>query len=229
MTNFRKRYDDNGNEIGGYRVPFEDIPEDFIIKDFTKDIPKLNTASQLMALNHLYQTDSMPPFVDKDIEYIRSSLRELALSYVVSADTLRQQFHQSIKPISDSNDGCTFNPCYHEPCGYCCRHAVELLLKYFIYVATLDVNKISKTHKINDLWLLFKSYYTDDFTKFDSFISLLTQMDEDGSRLRYGCNNKGQPYSLKSYIYDIDALVDDTKCLFNLMYKIRCKGDENNG
>lgn len=209
----RPIYDVMGNEIGQKSVLFGELPEDYKFRDCTQKLSVLNLTSELTAMNVLLKKGTI-----SDIEYQICSFRELALDYIVSADKLREAFHDGIKVV---NGGHFFNPRFFIPCAYACRHAIELLLKYAILSKTRNLDVLKSNHWIEKLWVEFQKYYTDErISKLQQFIDMLKVIDDDGIKLRYGFDKNGSPYSIESYAFDIDALMDNTGYFFDTVYEI---------
>lgn len=209
----RPIYDAMGNEIGWKRVLFGELPEDYKFRDCTHKLSVLNLTSELAAMNVLLKRGTIP-----DIKYQICSFRKLALDYVVSADKLREAFHDGIKA---DNGGHSFNPRFFIPCAYACRHAIELLLKYAILSKTRNLDVLKNNHWIEKLWVEFQKHYTDErISKLQQFIDMLKVIDGDGIKLRYGFDNQGNPYPTESYIFDIDALMDNTGYFFDTLNDI---------
>ena len=206
-------YDKNGNEIGQKSVLFGELPDDYEFKDCTCKPSVLNLTSELMAMNVLLNKNMIP-----DIEYQIHSFRELALDYVVSADKLREAFHNGIKSI---NGGYSFNPRFFIPCAYACRHSIELLLKYAILLKTRNLDVLKSNHWIEKLWIEFQNHYTDErISMLQQFINMIKVIDDDGIKLRYNFDKNGNPYSIDSYYFDVDILMDNTKYFFNVVDEI---------
>lgn len=212
MPEKRYDFDSDGKIIGCRSVLFEDVRDDYELQDFTTSISAENTYSQVMALNILHTHQNEFPMINLSANsYQEGALHELAIDYIVSASSLQKVFRSSLTGIS-------FNPHYFLPCAYCCRHAVELLLKYGIFRKTKSVNSIKKNHWLAKLWPVFRSYYIDErVDKFDEYIGWLILLDDDGSKLRYGFDNQGNPYSIDSYMFNLDVLVDDSKYFFDVI------------
>ena len=209
----RPIYDAMGNEIGRKSVLFGELPEDYEFRDCTQKLSVLNLTSELTAMNSLLKKGTI-----SDIEYQIYSFYELALDYIVSADKLRESFHDEIKTVNGVH---LFKPRVFIPCAYACRHAIELLLKYAILLKTRNLYVLKSNHWIEKLWVEFQKHYTDErISKLQRFIDMLKVIDDDGIKLRYGFDKSGIPYPIESYSFDIDILMDNTGYFFDIVDEI---------
>ena len=209
----RPIFDHNGNEIGCKSVLFGELSDDYDFKDCTHRLSALNLTSELTAMNVLLENGTI-----SDVEYQIHSFHELALDYIASADKLRTAFHDGIKTI---NNGHSFNPRFFIPCAYACRHAIELLFKYAILSKTRNLDILKSNHWIEKLWVEFQKHYTDErISKLQRFIDMLKVIDDDGIKLRYGFDKNGSPYSIESYAFDIDILMNNTGYFFDTVDEI---------
>ena len=136
MPEKRYDFDSDGKIIGCHTVLFEDIRADYELQDFTQAISANDTYSQVMGLNIIQNHRNEFPMLNlSSTFYQEGALYALATDYIVAASTLQKVFHSSLTGVS-------FNSHYFLPSAYCCRHAVELLIKYGIFRKTKSVDSI---------------------------------------------------------------------------------------
>ena len=201
-------YDENGCPIRGVAVPFEEIPEEYEVKTIKltkfKDISYLGFVRELSEHSSDFQNmlKSNEDSVGADI------LSHLAYDYLASAIDLQKSV------TNDRNGPYLVASHYVIPCIFCCRHAIELKLKQCIY-------KVSKekpsNHKIFNLWSIITSKKSGTgIDKLNSFIAEVDSMDENEIVMRYGID-KNLRLLKEKYLIDIDALIQNTKYLFNVL------------
>lgn len=101
------------------------------------------------------------------------------------------------------------------PYMYICRHIIELIFKY-----KLERNKqcIIKGHVINDLWQECKKIEDiNNLCEYDELIELLTILDDNGQKLRYIKDNKGNIFDNNPIFLNIDLIYLDTIKLKDLL------------
>lgn len=101
------------------------------------------------------------------------------------------------------------------PYMYICRHIIELIFKY-----KLERNKqgVIKGHVINDLWQECKKIEDiNNLCEYDELIELLTILDDNGQKLRYIKDNKGNIFDNNPIFLNIDLIYLDTIKLKDLL------------
>ena len=205
----RTFYDQNGKPIRWVHLPFEEIQEDYNIKSIRlkkfKDVSYLGAIKKLSLtskdFNNLYNNTKEGFAVD--------ILSRLALDYLKSAIKLQD----AIKNERNFEDIIVVS-FYVIPCIFCCRHAVELKLKQVLFEKNKERNP---NHTIYELWQkLVEETKSDRIKKLDPFIKDIDKMDKNEIVMRYGLN-KNYELLKEDYLIDIDALIDNTKYLFNSM------------
>ncbi len=186
-------------------IPFKDIPNDFqinsILNNRMKDITYQGIMRQLKDydenFNQLYKRA-------KDNIGIQM-LSISALNYLLSAISLYEHVLEDRKEMKFTN--------YLIPCLFCCRHSIELKLKECLCMLT---DERPKNHNILELWLKLTRIINNKVVLiFDSFIKEINEMDENELVMRYGVN-KDLEIMNERYLIDIDALIQNTKYLFNI-------------
>lgn len=205
----RTFYDQNGKPIRWVHLPFEEIQEDYNIKSIRlkkfKDVSYLGAIKKLSLtskdFNNLYNNTKEGFAVD--------ILSRLALDYLKSAIKLQD----AIKNERNFEDIIVVS-FYVIPCIFCCRHAVELKLKQVLFEKNKERNP---NHTIYELWQkLVEETKSDRIKKLDPFIKDIDKMDKNEIVMRYGLN-KNYELLKEDYLIDIDALIYNTKYLFNSM------------
>lgn len=149
-----------------------------------------------------------------DISYNKMSLSQLSWEYLVSADILREEWHKSM--VYKEGQLQSYNPCIFIPCAYLCRHSLELKLKELICRLSPE-NKIVTGHDFQKLWKKLIDICPDPrLQKIEPVILDMRELDDDGMKLRYSLDKQGQSYSGKSYYFDADILVDNTKYCYKI-------------
>lgn len=125
--------------------------------------------------------------------------KEVVLSYAnalncIAASILNQN-HSSAAFIEFRVDSLTI------PFIFIARHTVELALKYMCRL--LDIECLNR-HSLMSLWdkilkrlAEFESIQDGDMDDIKTFISVMEELDCDGSHARYSKNNKGELYNVR--------------------------------
>ena len=93
------------------------------------------------------------------------------------------------------------------PFLFLCRHTIELAIKYALDITKINIPK--KEHHISKLWKLFvdrnRELFDENDTKIiqriDTLISVLCEVDDDGSHMRYATSNDDLLYRVKPFFY----------------------------
>ena len=104
---------------------------------------------------------------------------------------------------------------YVIPCAYCCRHAVELYLKYCALVKGLTPKKLI-CHKITDLWNMIDEKDIPHYNEITTYIKELDIIDENGMALRYGLN-KSFDIPNEDFQFNIDIMICNAMYLINVL------------
>lgn len=201
-------YDDKGKLVKGVAIPFEEIPEEYEIKTIKltqfKDISYLGFVRELSERS----SDFIEILEDNEDAVGADILSHLAYDYLQSAIVLQKSV------VEDRNGPYLIASHFVIPCIFCCRHAIELKLKQCIY----DVSKEkSPEHIIINLWNKITSKKSGiGISKLNSFILEVNSMDENEIVMRYGID-KSLKLLKEKYMIDIDALIQNTKYLFNVL------------
>lgn len=204
----RAFYDKNGNLVRSVAIPFEEILEEYEIKPIKlskfKDISYLGFIRELSE----HSTDFKELFKDDEDAIGVDILSHLSYDYLQSAISLQ-------KYISDDRNGPNIVVSHYViPCIFCCRHAIELKLKQCIY--NICKEKMN-THIIIDLWnKIIDKKNGKGLNNLNSFIQEINSIDENEIVMRYGLD-KNLKLLREKYLIDIDALIDNTKYLFNVL------------
>ena len=203
----RKFYDENGKWVRSVAIPFEEIPEEFIVKSIKLD--KFKDLSYLGIIKHLSEESSDfkememndEKFIGEDI------LSHLSMDYLQTAIQLRKSI------VEDRMKPNLVVSYYVIPCLFCCRHAIELKLKQCIFK---NNNEKAKTHNIKKLWDMIKNKTKSLTNKIESFIYEINEMDENEIVMRYGLD-KNLKLLKEKYMIDVDVVISNTMYLFNEM------------
>ena len=201
-------YDEDGRPIRSVAIPFEEIQEEYeistIFLDGFKDVSYLGFIRELSECS-----DDFKKILKGDESAVGADiLSHLAYDYLKSAIILQ-------KAIKDDRCGPNIIVSYYViPCIFCCRHAIELKLKQCVY----NINKeTTNNHIIIDLWESIVCKKTGKgIDKLNKFIQEVNAMDENEIVMRYGLD-KNLKLLKEKYLIDIDALIENTKYLFNVM------------
>lgn len=201
-------YDEKGKPYRSVAVPFEETPEDYEVKPIKlknfKDISYLGFIRELPE-----HSDEFKAILNNDEGAVGADvLSHLAYDYLQSAICLQKGV------IVDRNSSVLVASHYVVPCIFCCRHAIELKLKQCVY----DISKEKvNNHTIIDLWERIKNKKTGSgLIKLNAFIEEINEMDGNEIVMRYGLD-KNLKLLKEKYMIDIDALIENTKYLFNVL------------
>ena len=159
----RERKYDNGT-TGMIDLPYDNIPDDYQMMSCLTNDCDLSYAGVMKSLKEMY----------KDKIFDKGS-HELGIEFQDNAwysqeTTLHQSrdFLESARFLGNGvhvDRGQDIVSYYTIPCAYCCRHAVELYLKYCALVKGIDHRKLI-SHNITDLWNILDERNIPYYDKF---------------------------------------------------------------
>ncbi len=191
-----------------YKFQFKDGFNDKTIRDF-----------QILSLSPAY----------KDEFKIDGSEKEFIESYIKAAEILAENCrikNPAIKQI-------VFDYSLAIPCIFCCRQAIELVIK-----RCLNNYKVSykRNHKINDLWNLLKKKLEEQdindkdqtvLNDMDSFIKIICFFDNDNStKLRYPDAEEGVQEQEKLCLVNTNLIVITSRGFVKHLLVINPNDDE---
>lgn len=198
---------------GGVSLPYENIPDNFDLKSCLTNGYDLSYSGFMKALSDKYKDKVFgssyelgAEFQDKDW-YGQEVTEHQAFDFLESAILLRNGLNY------ERDKGVVSH--YTIPCAFCCRHSVELFLKYCALVKGIDTKKLI-CHKISDLWNILDEKTIPRFTELSSFISELDVIDENGMALRYGLNTSFDAPK-ENFQFNVDAMILNTMYLINVL------------
>ena len=199
----RERYDDNGNLIGYCRMVFDEMPDDYQIKKVILE-DKVYDLSYLGVMKHLRDNNVAPEFSDNNF-YSSEVLSHMALDYLNSAMYL----HKGI--IADRGQDLVSN--YVIPCGFLCKHSIELKIKECLLSMG---EKELKGHSVLTLWDKLNKADLPQYDRLRDFIVEVEKIDNNEMALRYGISKGLEPLQEK-FKFDVDNLISNTMFLFNIL------------
>lgn len=134
-------------------------------------------------------------------------MQHQAYDFLASATFLRNG-------LNADRDGNTVS-CYVLPCAYCCRHAIELYLKYCALVKGVEFKKML-CHKITDLWHNIDEKDMPCFDKITKYFKELDIIDENGMALRYGLN-KSFDIPNENFKFNVDIMICNAMYVINVL------------
>lgn len=206
----RPRYDENGNEYRWHNMIFDDMPDDYIMRQILLN-NGFRDVSYVGFMKQLRKSKRIKAF-DDNIVYSKEVLSHLALDYLDSALFL----HRGIVAKRETN----IVSAYLIPCAFLCKHSVELKLKECLLE---KYGNVEKSHSIAKLWDALAEKEVVHYKELSFFIRELEAIDTNEIALRYGVSLKLEPVQ-EDFIFDIDALLNNTKFFFNVVDEyIVCK------
>lgn len=200
----RKRKYKDGT-YGGVNLPYESIPDNYDIKSCLTNGYDLSYAGFMKMMVKKYK-NKISEFQNKDW-YGQEIIEHQAYDFLASAKFLRNG-------LNVDRDGNTVSN-YVIPCAYCCRHAVELYLKYCALVKGVESKKLI-CHKITDLWDIIDEKDIPRYDKITAYIQELDIIDENGMALRYGLN-KSFDIPNENFQFNVDIMICNTMYLINVL------------
>lgn len=206
----RPRYDENGNEYRWHNMIFDDMPDDYIIRQILLN-NGFQDVSYVGFMKQLRKSKRVKAF-DDNIVYSKEVISHLALDYLDSALFL----HRGIV----AERGTNIVSAYLIPCAFLCKHSVELKLKECLLE---KYGNVEKFHSVAKLWDMLDEKEVIHYEELNFFIQELETIDKNEMALRYGVSVKLEPVQ-EDFMFDIDALLNNTKFFFNVVDEyIVCK------
>ena len=206
----RLRYDENGNENRWHNMIFDDMPDDYIMRQILLN-NGFRDVSYVGFMKQLRKSERVKAF-DDNIVYSKEVISHLALDYLDSALFL----HRGI--IAER--GTNIVSAYLIPCAFLCKHSVELKLKECLLE---KYGNVEKSHSIVKLWDILAEKEVVHYKELSFFIRELEAIDTNEIALRYGVSLTLEPVQ-EDFMFDIDALLNNTKFFFNVVDEyIVCK------
>lgn len=156
---------------------------------------------------------SISPFFTEDLR-TKTSEKEIIDAYLHSAECLYMCFHKESNPIENMKVFRMNQMCM--PFLFLCRHTLELLIKA---VLNSKQGKVKKIHKLQELWNKLKNEIEINNADFDMLIDVLNTIDDDGCKLRYASDGKGNNYNEKPCFIRADLILETTKDIYNNLIK----------
>lgn len=141
--------------------------------------------------------------------------KEISSSYMHAAEVLHQHLNKENNPIPKMK--IFTNKSLTVPMLYLCRHALELAMKIAIEGKE---QTLTKGHRLAELWTQIKEKQYINDNQYDELISLFEIIDDDGAKLRYAKNNKGNEYKDKACFVKVDLIIQDVKALHSVLMKL---------
>lgn len=156
---------------------------------------------------------SLSPFLKEELRN-KTAEREIIDAYLHSAECLYVFFRSENNPDEKIKVFRTNQMCM--PFLFLCRHTIELSIKA---VLNSKQGKIKKIHKLKELWEELKNEVNISNTDFDMLIDVLNIIDDDGCKLRYSNDGKGNNYNEKPCFVRADLILKTTKELYEFLLK----------
>lgn len=206
----RPRYDENGNEYRWHNMIFDDMPDDYIMRQILLN-NGFRDVSYVGFMKQLRKSKRVKAF-DDNIVYSKEVISHLALDYLDSALFL----HRGIV----AERGTNIVSAYLIPCAFLCKHSAELKLKECLLE---KYGNVEKSHSIVKLWDILAEKEVVHYKELSFFIRELEAIDTNEIALRYGVSLTLEPVQ-EDFMFDIDALLNNTKFFFNVVDEyIVCK------
>ena len=116
--------------------------------------------------------------------------------------------------VNSERDGDSISN-YVIPCAYCCRHAIELYLKYCALVKKIEPNKLI-CHKIVELWNIVDEKHIPNYDNLTEYINELDIIDKNGMALRYGLD-KSFNIPNENFQININNMIHNAMYLINIL------------
>lgn len=156
---------------------------------------------------------SISPFFKEELRS-KASEKEIIDAYLHSAECLYMCFHKESNPVENMKVFRMNQMCM--PFLFLCRHTLELLIKA---VLNCKQGKVKKIHKLQELWNELKNVIEINNPDFDMLIDVLNTIDDDGCKLRYASDGKGNNYNEKPCFIRADLILSTTKDIYNNLIK----------
>ena len=152
---------------------------------------------------------SIAPFFKEEIRS-ETAEKEVIDAYLHSAECLYTCFYKESNPVENMKVFRMNQMCM--PFLFLCRHTLELLIKAVLY--SKQGEKIKKTHKLQELWDELKNNFEINNEEFDMLINALNTIDDDGCKLRYANDGKGNNYNKHPRFVRSDLILGTTKKIY---------------
>lgn len=198
---------------GSVNLPYESITDNYDIKSCLTNGYDLSYAGFMKSMvkkykNKTFDSEYEPGSEFQNKDWYRQEITEhQAYDFLASAKFLRNDLNADRDENKVSN--------YVIPCAYCCRHAVELYLKYCALVKGVESEKLI-CHKITDLWNIIDEKDIPRYDKITAYIHELDVIDENGMALRYGLN-KSFDIPNENFQFNVDIMICNTMYLINVL------------
>ena len=206
----RERYDNDGNIIGTHNMVFDEIPDDYELKQVL--LPdKVVDLSYLGVMRHLRDIKAGEEFKD-DIFYSSEVISHMALDYLNSARFLWRGI-----VLDRGKDVVSY---YFIPCSFLCKHSIELKLKECLLAK--GETKLNG-HSVLKLWNEIGVKDIPNKENIEKFLEEVENIDKNEMALRYGIGHDLRPLAEKPK-FNVDNLIANTMYLFNVLDEyIICK------
>ena len=154
---------------------------------------------------------SISPFFKEEFR-TKTAEKEIIDAYLHSAECLYICMRSENNPdpsikVMRMNQMCM-------PFLFLCRHTIELLIKA---VLNKKQGKVKKIHKLKELWEKLTKEITVKDNDFNMLIDVLNIIDDDGCKLRYSNDGKGNNYNEKPCFVRSDLILETTKNLYDFL------------
>lgn len=198
---------------GGVNLPYNLIPDNYDIKSCLTNGYDLSYTGFMKSMIKKYKNEVFGSKYERGSEfqnkdwYSQEIIVHQAYDFLASATFLRNGLN--------INRGRDIVSHYVIPCAYCCRHAVELYLKYCALAKGVESKKLI-CHKITDLWNIIDEKDIPRYDKITAYIQELDIIDENGMALRYGLN-KAFDIPNENFQFNVDIMICNAMYLINVL------------
>lgn len=180
----RERYDNDGNVIGTHNMVFDEIPDDYELKQVL--LPdKAVDLSYLGVMRHLRDIKAGEEFKD-DVFYSSEVISHMALDYLNSAIFLWRGI-----VLDRGKDVVGY---YFIPCSFLCKHSIELKLKECLLAK--GETKLNG-HSVLKLWNEIGVKDIPNKENIEKFLEEVEKIDKNEMALRYGRGHDLRPLAEK--------------------------------
>lgn len=208
----RKRKYADGT-CGNIQLPYEKIPDNYDMKSCLTSGYDLSYAGFMKSMIEKYKHKTFGSSYELGSEFQNKDWYGQEITEHQAYDFLASATFLHIGIDIDRNRNRLSG--YVIPCAYCCRHAVELYLKYCALVKGVKSKKII-CHKITDLWHIIDEKDIPKYDKITSYIKELDIIDENGIALRYGLN-KSFDIPNEDFKFNVDIMICNAMYLINIL------------
>lgn len=191
------------NELNSYFNAFNiEVPENFDVKSCLKNGYDISGTGLFRSLAEIDR------YKNKD-DYNTKILLSQVFDFLTSALLLQEGLKK--ERMTD-----TFTH-YMIPCAFCCRHAIELCLKYCALEKGIFYKKLI-CHRLIDLWNILDVKMIPYYDEFTSYIEELDYIDANSMALRYGLNTEFE-ITEEDFQFNVDIMIDNAKYLIGVLEK----------